>query len=94
MPGFALTYEDIQHKLTDVWLLYMPKKAYVVQGFNNPAALRKAGIEALAKELGPLGMALFLRQCDSGYGDYTKERDELLNGVTIEEVERQLGTIQ
>ena len=36
--------------------------------YNNPSVIRKAGIEALTKELGPLGMALFLRQYDSGYG--------------------------
>jgi len=58
--------------------------------YNNPAALRKAGLEALAKELGPLGMALFLRQYESGYGDYTAEREELLKGVTLEEVEHEL----
>lgn len=58
--------------------------------YNNPVALRKAGLEALAKELGPLGMALFMRQFESGYGDYTAEREELLKDVTLEDVEREL----
>ena len=61
------------------------------KNYNNPAALRKAGIEALTKELGPLGMALFLRQYDSGYGDYTAERDDLLKDITLEDVERELN---
>ena len=46
--------------------------------YNNPVALRKAGIEALAKELGSLGMAQFMLQYDTGYGDYTEQREELL----------------
>ena len=62
--------------------------------YNNPAALRKAGLEALTKELGPLGMALFMRQFDGGHGDYTAERDEILKDVTLEEVERELETMK
>ena len=56
----------------------------------NPVELRKAGIDALTKELGPLGMTLFLRQFEIGHGDYTKERDELLDGITIEDIEREI----
>jgi hypothetical protein len=59
--------------------------------YNNPAALRKAGFEALTKELGPLGTALFMRQFDGGHGDYTAERDELLKDVTLEDLERELN---
>ena len=62
--------------------------------YNNPVALRKAGLEALTKELGPLGMALFMRQYDNGYGDYTAERDELLKDVTLEEIERELKAMR
>jgi len=54
--------------------------------------LRKAGINALTKELGLLGMALFLRQYDSGYGDYIAERDSLLKDITLDEVEQELST--
>ena len=58
--------------------------------YNNPAVLRKVGIEALTKELGPLGMTLFLRQYENGYGDYTEERDDLLKDITLEAIEREL----
>ena len=61
--------------------------------YNSPIALRKAGINALTKELGPLGMALFLRQYDSGYGDYTAERDSLLKDITLDEAERELNAM-
>ena len=50
--------------------------------YNNPVAIRNAGLEVLTKELGPLGMALFMRQYDCGYGNYTEERDELLKDIT------------
>ena len=62
--------------------------------YNNPVALRKAGLDALTKELGPLGMALFIRQYENGYGDYTAEREELLKDVTLDEVERELDAMQ
>ena len=58
--------------------------------YSNPVALRKAGIDALTKELGPLGMALFIRQYDNGYGDYTAEREELLENISPDDVEREL----
>jgi len=61
--------------------------------YDNPVALRKAGINALTKELGPLGMALFLRLYDNGYGDYTAERDELLRDITLDDVECELSAM-
>jgi len=55
--------------------------------FRNPAAIRKLGMDALVKELGPVGMAYFIRQFDGGTGDYTAERDEYLKDVTMEDVQ-------
>jgi len=40
----------------------------------SPARIRKLGLDALAKELGPLGMVRFLQQFEGGIGDYTRER--------------------
>jgi hypothetical protein len=62
--------------------------------YNNPVALRKAGLEALTKELGPLGMALFIRQYESGYGDYTAEREELLKNLVVDDVESELEAMK
>ena len=36
--------------------------------------LRRQGIEALARELGPIGMAQFLQLFENRFGDYVKER--------------------
>lgn len=59
--------------------------------YRNPSAIRKMGIDALTKELGPVGMAYFIRQYDTGEGDYTAEREQLLSDVTMEDIERYLG---
>jgi hypothetical protein len=47
------------------------------------------GIEALTEKLGPVGMIEFLRQFDSGYGDYTKERHEWLDDIDIDTIVKQ-----
>jgi hypothetical protein len=48
--------------------------------------IRKAGIEALTQALGPAGMLRFIQQFDLGHGDYTKDREKLLEHYTIEEI--------
>ena len=50
------------------------------------AEIRRLGIEALTKALGPAGMARFMQQFEMGSGDYTRDRDEILGNPTIEEV--------
>ena len=52
----------------------------------SPVVLRKAGLEAIAKALGPLGLVRFLQQFETGAGDYTKERERGLKGLNIQEI--------
>lgn len=59
----------------------------VVKDLNS---IRKLGIEALQEKLGPVGMSEFMRQFDSGYGDYTKERHLWLDNLSIEEISREI----
>ena len=40
--------------------------------------LRQRGIRALARELGPVGMARFLQQFEMGSGDYSTDRGQWL----------------
>jgi len=56
----------------------------------TPVLIRKLGIEAIAKELGPVGMIRFLQQYETGYGDYTKERENLLQGKTVEDIVKEI----
>jgi hypothetical protein len=48
--------------------------------------IRKAGIEALAQTLGPVDMVRFLQQFDTGRGDYTKEREKWLSGMSLDDI--------
>lgn len=65
-------------------------------GSATPAELRRVGIDALVKALGPVGMARFLQQFDPGHGDYTAQRYAILGNPTVDElmdeVERRRGT--
>ncbi len=56
------------------------------------ATIRRMGIEALVEKLGPVGMVEFVRQFDSGYGDYAKERHEWLDKIDIEAIKKQAET--
>ena len=40
----------------------------------TPEQIRRAGLEALDRELGPVGMVRFLKQFQGGRGDYTRDR--------------------
>jgi hypothetical protein len=52
----------------------------------TPAELRRAGIDALVRALGPVGMARFLQQFDAGHGDYTADRDRILGNPTVDDL--------
>lgn len=52
----------------------------------SPTVLRKVGLEAVAKALGPLGMVRFLQQFEAGVGDYTKEKDRWLKGLSVQDI--------
>ena len=53
---------------------------------TTPAQIRERGIEALVKALGPVGMVRFLQQFEMGRGDYTRDREEWLKGLTVDQV--------
>lgn len=46
--------------------------------------IRLVGMDALLRALGPAGMARFFQQFETGKGDYTREREQLLEGITVE----------
>jgi hypothetical protein len=56
----------------------------------SPAVIRKAGLEAVAKKLGPVGMVRFLQQFEIGFGDYTKERSQWLKDMNIQEIVKEI----
>ena len=52
----------------------------------SPVELREKGLRLLIDEFGTVGTVNFLRQFDSGSGNYTEERDTLLSGVIMDEI--------
>ena len=46
--------------------------------------LRRAGLEALTRELGPVGMVRFLQQFEIGWGDYSVERHQWLDQGNVQ----------
>ena len=57
-------------------------------------SIRRLGINALTEKLGPIGMVEFMRQFDSGYGDYTKERCSWLDNLSIEEISNEITNMK
>ena len=54
----------------------------------------RAGLEALRRELGVVGMIRFLQQVKPPSGDYTAERAELHAGTTMDDVIAAIEKIQ
>ena len=54
----------------------------------TPQDIHQAGIEALARELGVVGMIRFLQQYERGVGDYSVERHAWLDEYTTEDIAR------
>ena len=55
---------------------------------SNPAELRRRGYEILVRELGFLDAVRFMLQYETGTGDYTAERRQLLPDLADEELLR------
>jgi hypothetical protein len=48
--------------------------------------IRRKGLEALRRELGPAGMIRFLQQFDSGSGDYARERHVWVDQTSLDDI--------
>jgi len=55
----------------------------MIQSFN---VIRKEGFEVLSRELGVANAAMFLRQLESGNGNYTAERQSILTENSIDSI--------
>lgn len=52
--------------------------------------IRIAGMEALARELGVVGMVRFLQQFETGHGDYSKDRHEWLDSQDLDTIVKRI----
>ena len=61
----------------------------------NPATMtleqvRLTGLQALSRDLGPVGLVRFLQQFEMGYGDYTTERHGWLSDRTVRDIAQEI----
>ncbi|MHC5062088.1 MAG: hypothetical protein ACYTFK_13570 [Planctomycetota bacterium] len=56
----------------------------------NLTQVRQVGLEILSRELGPVGMVRFLQQFEMGQGNYTEERHQWLDELTVDEIANQI----
>ena len=48
--------------------------------------IRQNGIEALYRQLGPIGLVRFLQQFETGHGDYSSSRIKILGDPDVEKI--------
>lgn len=56
--------------------------------------IRAAGLSALQRELGVVGMIRFLQQFESGSGDYAEERQAFVGKTGVRQLGRQVQEAQ
>ena len=56
----------------------------------DPSTIRRRGLAALAKALGPVGMVRFLQPFETGVGDYTKDRELWLKDLDVESIVKEI----
>jgi hypothetical protein len=52
----------------------------------TPQQIRSAGLTALTRELGLVGMIRFMQQFELGQGDYSKDRHKWLDQYTVDDI--------
>jgi hypothetical protein len=52
----------------------------------TPQQIRTAGIAALSRELGVVGMIRFMQQFEMGQGDYSKDRHTWLDQYSVADI--------
>jgi hypothetical protein len=53
---------------------------------RTPDEIRRKGLQALRRELGPAGMVRFLQQFDRGSGDYARERHACVDQTSLADI--------
>jgi len=60
-----------------------------IEPMNLPQ-IRQLGLEVLSRELGPVAMVRFLQQFEIGQGNYTEERHQWVDKLTVDEITDQI----
>jgi hypothetical protein len=57
----------------------------------TPQQIRVAGLAALTRELGLVGMIRFMQQFEMGEGDYSRDRHQWLDQYTVDDIAKMAG---
>lgn len=60
-------------------------------GSATLSELRRVGMDALVKALGPVGMDRFLQQFEPGDGDHAAERQAILGDATVDDLMNEMA---
>lgn len=58
--------------------------------YKTPHQIALLGFSALVERLGPGGAIQFINQYETGKGDYTQERKEILKGITLDRLKQDM----
>lgn len=53
--------------------------------------IQKTGYKILVQNMGITGFSKFIRQFDTGSGDYTKEKEQDLKDYTVDSILQEIG---
>ena len=56
----------------------------------TPQQIRSAGLAALSRELGLVGMIRFMQQFEMGQGDYSKDRHNWLDQYSVDDIAKMI----
>ena len=70
----------------------MPKTMTI--DVHDTRFIREKGLEALTRELDAVGTVYFLRQFNSGKGNWTEDRKQELAGLTITDIENDIACLR
>jgi len=56
----------------------------------TPQQIRVAGMAALSRGLGLVGMIRFMQQFELGHGDYSRDRHEWLDQYTVDDIAKMI----
>lgn len=57
----------------------------MIRKYMTDEEIRREGFDALLERLGPAGAIRFIQQYEQGRGDYTRDRDQWLDSITVDE---------
>lgn len=70
----------------------MPKTMTI--DVHDARFIRQRGLEVLTQELGSIGTVYFLRQFNSGKGNWTEDRKHELAGVAMSDIENDIAYLK